>query len=49
MALGAESCFAFSGAGGNLSWVSPEERLVVVTRWLDPAWHDRVLAAIRAL
>jgi CubicO group peptidase (beta-lactamase class C family) len=44
-----ESCFAFSGAGGNLTWVSPEERLVVVTRWLDPAWHDRVLAAIRAL
>jgi len=42
-------CFAFSGAGGNLTWVSPGERLVVVARWLDPAWHETVLAAIRAL
>ena len=42
-------CFAFSGAGGNLTWVSPSEQLVVVARWLDPAWHDRVLAVIRAL
>jgi len=40
-----EDCFAFSGAGGNLTWVSPGHRVVLVARWLDPAWHDRVVAA----
>jgi len=40
--------FAFSGAGGNLTWLAPAEGLVVVARWLDPAWHDRFLAAVLA-
>jgi CubicO group peptidase (beta-lactamase class C family) len=38
--------YAFSGAGGNLTWVAPTQRLVVVARWLDPAWQDSVLGAI---
>jgi CubicO group peptidase (beta-lactamase class C family) len=29
-----------SGAGGNLTWIDPENDIVVVLRWIDPAARD---------
>jgi CubicO group peptidase (beta-lactamase class C family) len=40
--------FAFSGAGGNTTWVEPAEQLVVVSRWLDPAALDRFMGMVQA-
>ena len=41
-----------SGAGGNLTWIDPDNDLVAVMRWTDPAARDgfmqRVMQAIRA-
>ena len=37
---GPERGFYASGAGGNLTWVSPEQDLVAVMRWLDPSAAD---------
>lgn len=42
-----ERAFAFSGAGGNTTFVEPEDDLVTVTRWLDPARFDAFVAAAR--
>ena len=46
----AASYFA-SGAGGNLTWIDPQNDIVAVLRWIDPAARDRfmhlVMAAIR--
>ena len=40
------------GAGGNLTWIDPENDLVAVMRWTDPAAMDgfmkRVMEAIRS-
>ena len=38
--------FYASGAGGNLTWVSPDHELVAVTRWLDPSATDTFLRLI---
>ncbi|MGE0226584.1 MAG: enoyl-CoA hydratase-related protein [Acetobacteraceae bacterium] len=35
-----ESSFFASGAGGNITWVAPEQDLVAVMRWIDPAAMD---------
>ena len=35
----ASSYFA-RGAGGNLTWIDPENDLVAVLRWTDPAAMD---------
>ncbi len=35
-----EGSFFASGAGGNLTWVLPEQDLVAVMRWLDPTAVD---------
>jgi CubicO group peptidase (beta-lactamase class C family) len=47
----AGSYFA-SGAGGNLTWIDPENDIVVVLRWIDPTARDGfiklVMAAIRS-
>jgi CubicO group peptidase (beta-lactamase class C family) len=42
-----ERAFAFSGAGGNTTFVEPEEGIVSVSRWLDPARFDAFVAAMR--
>lgn len=34
------SSFFASGAGGNVTWVAPEQDLVAVMRWIDPAAVD---------
>lgn len=39
--------FAFSGAGGNTTFVEPEEEIVAVSRWLDPARFDAFVSAMR--
>ena len=35
-----EASFFFRGAGGNLTWIDPENDLVAVLRWTDPAAMD---------
>src|SRR3954447_2781193 len=39
-----------TGAGGNLTWIDPDNDLVAVMRWIDPAARDgfmrRVMAAL---
>jgi CubicO group peptidase (beta-lactamase class C family) len=46
-----ESSYSASGAGGNLTWIDPDNDLVAVMRWIDPAARDgfmrQVMAAIR--
>jgi CubicO group peptidase (beta-lactamase class C family) len=46
-----ESSYAASGAGGNLTWIDPDNDIVAVMRWIDPAARDRfmqrVMAALR--
>jgi CubicO group peptidase (beta-lactamase class C family) len=40
-----DSVFA-SGAGGNLTWVAPEQELVAVLRWIDPTARDTFIRLI---
>jgi len=46
-----ERSYSASGAGGNLTWIDPDNDLVAVMRWIDPAARDgfmqRVMSAIR--
>ena len=46
-----ERSYTASGAGGNLTWIDPDNDLVAVMRWIDPAARDgfmqRVMSAIR--
>ena len=46
-----ERSYTASGAGGNLTWIDPENDLVAVMRWIDPAARDgfmrRVMRAVR--
>ena len=39
--------FCFSGAGGNTTWVEPEEGIVAVFRWLDPAALNEAMGMVR--
>ncbi len=41
-----EASFFASGAGGNLTWVAPEQELVAVLRWTDPAAMDTFMRLI---
>src|SRR5439155_16264253 len=45
------SNYSASGAGGNLTWIDPENDIVAVLRWIDPAARDGfirvVMTAIR--
>jgi len=47
-----ERSYSASGAGGNLTWIDPDNDLVAVMRWIDPAARDgfmqRVMQAIRS-
>ena len=46
-----ESSFFGIGAGSSFTWVEPENRMVVVVRWIDAAYADaffkRVFAALK--
>ena len=35
-----ERSYCARGAGGNLTWIDPENDLVAVLRWTDPAAMD---------
>jgi len=35
-----EASYFASGAGGNLTWIDPDNDLVAVMRWIDPAARD---------
>lgn len=41
----ANSFFA-SGAGGNLTWIAPEQEIVAVLRWCDPTAMDTFIRLI---
>jgi CubicO group peptidase (beta-lactamase class C family) len=45
-----ERSYSASGAGGNLTWIDPDNDLVAVMRWIDPAARDgfmqRLMAAL---
>jgi CubicO group peptidase (beta-lactamase class C family) len=41
-----ESSFFASGAGGNLTWIAPEQDLVAVLRWTDPTAMDTFMRLI---
>jgi len=41
-----EASFFASGAGGNLTWVAPEQELVAVLRWTDPTAMDTFMRLI---
>ena len=41
-----EASFFASGAGGNITWVDPENDLVAVMRWMDPASVDGFIARV---
>ena len=47
-----EASYCASGAGGNLTWIDPDNDLVSVLRWIDPAARDGfmqlVMAAIKS-
>ncbi len=43
-----ERAYCFSGAGGNTTWVEPEEGIVAVFRWLDPAALNEAMGLVRA-
>ena len=46
-----EASYFASGAGGNLTWIDPDNDIVAVMRWIAPAARDgfiaRVMAALR--
>ena len=45
-----EHSYFASGAGGNITWVDPENDLTAVMRWIDPAAVDGFIGrVIRAL
>jgi CubicO group peptidase (beta-lactamase class C family) len=41
-----ERSFYASGAGGNITWVDPDNDLVAVMRWMDPASVDGFIARV---
>lgn len=43
-----ENCFWATGDGGNLVWIAPDQRVVVVTRWLEKTAQDAFLARVLA-
>ena len=38
--------YCMSGAGGNLTWIDPDNDLVAVLRWIDPAARDGFLGLV---
>jgi CubicO group peptidase (beta-lactamase class C family) len=43
-----ERAYCFSGAGGNTTWIEPEQGIVAVFRWLDPAHLNEAMGRVRA-
>jgi CubicO group peptidase (beta-lactamase class C family) len=41
-----EASYFASGAGGNLTWIDPDNDLVAVLRWIDPAARDRFIRQV---
>ena len=45
-----ERSYCASGAGGNLTWIDPDNDIVAVMRWIDPAARDGFMRIVlRAL
>ena len=40
--------YVATGAGGNLTWIDPENDLVAVMRWIDPAARDGFMQRVTA-
>jgi CubicO group peptidase (beta-lactamase class C family) len=43
-----EASFFARGAGGNLTWIDPENDIVAVLRWTDPTAIDGFIALLTA-
>jgi CubicO group peptidase (beta-lactamase class C family) len=43
-----EASFFASGAGGNITWVDPQNQLVAVMRWMDPTSVDGFIRSVMA-
>jgi CubicO group peptidase (beta-lactamase class C family) len=43
-----EASYCASGAGGNLTWIDPENDIVAVLRWIDPAARDGFMRLVTA-
>src|SRR5437660_6652094 len=43
-----EASYCASGAGGNLTWIDPENDIVAVMRWIDPAARDGFMRLVMA-
>jgi len=43
-----ESSYFASGAGGNLTWIDPDNDIVAVLRWIDPAARDGFMRQLMA-
>ena len=43
-----EASYCASGAGGNLTWIDPDNDLVAVMRWIDPAARDGFMRLVMA-
>jgi CubicO group peptidase (beta-lactamase class C family) len=43
-----EASYFASGAGGNLTWIDPDNDIVAVLRWIDPAARDGFIRLIMA-
>ena len=41
-----ERSYFASGAGGNLTWIDPDNDLVAVLRWVEPAARDGFLRLV---
>jgi len=41
-----EASYCASGAGGNLTWIDPDNDIVAVMRWIDPAARDRFMGLV---
>lgn len=46
---GPEDSFAAIGAGGNMIWIAPRERIVLVARWIDAPAVDPLIEKALAL
>jgi CubicO group peptidase (beta-lactamase class C family) len=41
-----EASYCASGAGGNLTWIDPDNDIVAVLRWIDPAARDGFMCLV---
>jgi CubicO group peptidase (beta-lactamase class C family) len=43
-----ESSYCASGAGGNMTWIDPDNDIVAVMRWIDPAARNDFMRLVTA-